>query len=352
MFRVSLLIITILLSFPPAMTTSICDLYRSSGLPIYDCRYDNGTLYFSLNSCGRLDFIVTGTTVSVNGRVFDGGSSGVIEVSTYLDEICGGYGIVPSGSPADPIVGGALAAITSRFQEGRSLPGEVEEGDQTGGLSFSQLGTDFGTGSFDANGVEGRSSAALLSYGRDLETGYKFGGQWFYNRLSLDQSGNDFANHTINLFLEKKLRLAGFEGSAGLGYTHLFMDDDYAPEDGRTTTIYLNGMRELGGNQTLNLGMTAQGAEVASYKSRMVALSGLYGLPLTRRSALNVEATWVSSSQEVEGNNLGLDSSFINSSMIYDYYIGDFVINLGLRKIFALDGYSNLDYVLSGRLRY
>ncbi|MDJ0840669.1 MAG: hypothetical protein QNK37_29430 [Acidobacteriota bacterium] len=341
-----------------AQDDDLCDFLRASGAPVSDCFVNADGFGYTINACRpiRFELNTSNYILTVDDQSFDLTDTGrVFEYAEYVNNICG-YGDyvngVPVGTPTDPVVQQALQSIQFRMTANRATPKEVqkEEG-ASRGITFNQFGTNLGVGDFDFNGVEGRSSSALLGYTHAWGSGFTLNGNYFYNKLALDQS-DDLANSTISLSLEKSFGLAGFDARAGAGYSYLFLSDKYSESDGRSFNLFLTGYRNYKNGSVLNLGLMHQVTEAGLLENSVTGLSALYGLPIGSRGALNVEATLFETSQELNGRDPGLDSNFSSAGILYDYYLGSFVINVGAKKIVGLDGYSNIDYVLSGSIRY
>jgi len=341
-----------------AQSIDFCSLYGDAGGVISDCYSNANGFGFTLNACRplRYEFDANNLTLTVDGQTFSlTDFNAAYNFDAYITEICGysNYSSgVPLGTPADPIMGQTLQAFQSRLNNKRATPrGIKNKSEDNQAVTFQQVGANLGVGSFDFNGVEGTSSAALLGYNHYWESGFTLAGNFYYNKLSIDQQ-KDMTNNTLGLTLEKGFNLMGFKALAGVGYSHLFLADNFSDSDGRAVNLFVTGSQEYDSGSVLNLGLMHQVTEAGNTDNTVTGLSALYGMPLGARGALNVEAAIFENSQDVNGVNLNLDSSFYSSSIIYDNYLGDFVINVGAKKVLGLDGYSNIDYVFSGNIRY
>lgn len=327
-----------------------CELYNS--MPgISDCYITETTYGFTFGPCrARIEVDTLAETVSINGRVFSVEGEDSLNFVNYLSDLCSGGTVsgFTTGSYTDPVVGHSLKNLFVRTLSNRLVPKEVK----AEGMSEAahQLTGSVGTGTFDANGVEGRNSDAQFGYVFDWESGYTAGSHVTYNKLTFDTGQYDLTNASVNLFMEKSIDIMGFEGVMGAGYNHLLLDERLG-DDGQGLNFYLNGSRDFGKHQFTG-DVQYQYTKSGELEQQMATFFAAYGMPIGNRGALNGDVVLVKTEQSFNGQTLPGDDFFGVAGLAFDYYLGGFVIKMGARKVFTLDGYSNLDFTFGGGLRY
>lgn len=330
-----------------------CEIYNQ--VPgVSDC-FDNGTSFgFTLDACrsARIEFDGEAGVFRINDQVYDfDGPSDYENYWNYITNLCGTGSTVgfSNGSYSDPVVNQSLQNVLGRTLQSRLVPQEVKANGAPG-QALRMMTGNVGGGSFSSNGIDGRSSGAQFGYALEWESGYSLGTHVSYNKLSFDSGQNDLVNTGVNIYAEKQTELLGFKGAYGLGYNHLFLDDSLG-DDGQGINLYYSGIRMFGDHQ-LTGDIQFQFNKAGDLEQQMATVTTAYGIPIGDRGALNADLTFVKTDQKWNGQSLPTDDMFAVSGLVYDYYLGDFVIKVGARKVLMLDGYSNLDYVLSGGLRY
>lgn len=349
-----ILVVTLCLALngnPVQAQFNFCEYY-SEVLGIDVCSQEGNILTFEVGWCRSSTFQVDLTTgeFRVDDRVFSATEEGIAEYANYISEICsfGGSTGFTTGSYSDPVVGQSLTSLFERNYQNRLVPNDADA--EAVMLSSRVLSGGIGGGSFSSNGAEGKSSGAQLSYALDWESGYSVGTNVSFSKLSFDSGQNDLSNAAVNLYAEKAMTFFGFEGSFGAGYNHLFMDDRLG-DDGKGLNLFIGGFKELGKHR-LTTDFQVQYTKLGELIQNTTTLSASYGIPIGRKGALNADLVLVQTGQEYDGRSLPGDDFFSVAGLIYDFYMGDFVLKAGARKVFMLDGYSNLDIVLSGGFRY
>ena len=355
MYKVILIILLAMTGVVSSRAQSICDVY--GWMPGVSCHESGDIVTLSFDGCNAaIEFNQSdGTLVLIaNGQRTDLRDTDIVAVYTQAFGECGNAGIT-SGSPLDPSILSGAQNFQNMFSGARATTrsGEDDEAAVQQAIAFNALSANVGGGSFDLNGSKGSNSNGVINFRQAYESGYTLGANVFYNRLSFDAQSDSINNWTGSLSLQKNYWWKDLELTSGVTYTYLMLDNDYSPDDGQALALDTMGVKTFGSGHVLSGGLAYQYGEIDRLHTGVINLGGNYGIPTGQYGVLNATATYTTISQDYDGAsvNNGLDNSFLTTSLIYDYYIGSFVVNLGLKKVLLMDGYSNTEWVLSGRLR-
>lgn len=349
------------------------------------------TWYDGNDRCIRFESIASAETCIPNGRAMTQDQF-IHEVELYFSGtnwcslIGADAGNISGAAPASPLVQQNVQTFETRVFSKRAVPRSILEsragmGAGTAGMTGTtgtagtsgtqasisdlrkstydkpnEMSSDIEFEDFEIGNTDGENLAVRLGYARTTDSGNTFGVNYYFNKLSFDNTNNDFTNHTINFFGEKNFSRSGnSEKVMGGMLNALIFDDDLSADNGFAGAFYFAYRRFMDNGALISAGMMLQAAVVGDLYTGYGNFAFLWGMPIASRFAINLDVLYTNVVyQEFDGNEIDIDDSdFFHGGFIFDFYVTEsFGLNLGAKKVFALDNYESLELTLGGGIRF
>lgn len=260
--------------------------------------------------------------------------------------LSGGGVSVASPVPADPVVGTAIASFKNQvFSEPVKSRVEKQEEETRVMVYRNEMNSDFEYESFDG----GSNLALRAGYGFTNDSKWTYGGLYYYNRLSFDNS-DSYNNHTVSFFLKKGF--AESENSAfKVGFNVDYLNLDASDDDGVGFGASMSGTHYVNDNQ-INWGGMYQATKIGDITAQFLMGGLMWGIPVGEKLTIMADmlGTYTLSVTDVDD----IDDPF---SLMVGGYLGiyispQFSLTTGVKSTFLIEGYEPIEIVLGAGWRF
>lgn len=273
---------------------------------------------------------------------------------------------------ANPVVSQNLRTFTGLIEQGRATPREAgpppgsarQEEDDEGGtrsrlVMLREVSSDAEYEFFEAGRVRGTNLALRGGYAQTSGSGrYSYGVGGVYNRLALDGGGgggDGFSHGTVTAHLSRAFSTSlDRQTTVGLNASYLFVEGE---SGGFGMALHSVQRWQVGaGGQVLAVGAMAQYVGLGDLATTYLNGAVLYGFPIGRRLALNLDALvlW-SVDQRLGGEAVEQAGSavLVNPGASLSVLLGpSFGLILGAKTLLLAEAYSSFELTLGAGFRF